>query len=113
MSVDIRHLFDTKLPETFAQQPERATAINTVFLMQITGDGGGEWTVNASPSGPKVSQGVTGEQKATIAMRAEDFQKIYKSDSEMMPLYFAGKMKIEGDQMAGMQLSKLLAMCRN
>ncbi|MBN3928675.1 SCP2 sterol-binding domain-containing protein [Streptomyces verrucosisporus] len=112
MSVDIRHLFDTKLPEIFARQPDKATAINAVFLMEITGDGG-IWTVDASPSGPKVTKGATGTPQTTLSIRAEDFQRVYEDDSALMPLYFAGKAKITGDQVASTRLSRLLEMCRS
>ncbi|MEU9383761.1 hypothetical protein AB0D38_23475 [Streptomyces sp. NPDC048279] len=62
MSVDIQHLFNTALPDAFVQDPDGAKSFKGIYQIAVTGDGGGEWQVNASPTGSK--GGGCGQQRA-------------------------------------------------
>jgi putative sterol carrier protein len=44
-------------------------------------------------------------------MTSEDFQKLYENpDANGMQLFFAGKLKVAGNQMLAMKLKKLFAL---
>jgi len=55
--MDAQELFGTKIPAAIAKFPDKAKEINAIYYFNITGDGGGEWTVNLSPTGPSVAVG--------------------------------------------------------
>ena len=57
---------------------------------------------------PTITQG---EKPAdcTITITSDDFQKLYESPAAGMQLFFAGKLKIAGNQMLGMKLQKLFS----
>ena len=73
--------------------------------------GGGEWYIDVSDSGPKVEKGNPGTASCTISISTDDFQKLHENpQANGMQLFFAGKLKVTGDQMQAMKLQKLFAM---
>ena len=108
MAVDIQKLFNEDLPAQLAKHPDAAKQIGGKFQMIITGDGGGEWFIDVSDSGPKAAPGNPGGADLTMTVTAEDFQKLHENpQANGMQLFFAGKLKLVGNQMLGMKLSKL------
>ncbi len=76
MAVDIQNLFNVELPQKIKDHPDKAKEIGAKFQINITGDGGGEWYIDASDSGPKAEAGNPGTAECTITMATEDFQKL-------------------------------------
>jgi putative sterol carrier protein len=110
MAVDIQKLFNEELPAKIAQNPDGAKEIGAKYQINITGDGGGEWFIDASSSGPKAEKGNPGGADCTITLAAEDFQKLHENpQANGMQLFFAGKLKVAGNQMLAMKLNKLFA----
>lgn len=99
--------FGTRLPEKIAADPEAAKEIGAVFLFNISGDGGGTWTVNLKDA-PGVSEGDAGNADCTLELSSEDWQTISEDPSQAMSLYFSGKLKVAGNAMLATKLQKLL-----
>jgi len=111
MAVDIQKLFNEELPAKLAQNADAAKQIGATYQINITGEGGGEWFIDVSDSGPKAEQGNPGTAKCTIALTSEDFQKLYENpQANGMQLFFAGKLKVTGDNMLAMKLQKLFSL---
>jgi putative sterol carrier protein len=109
MAVDIQKLFNEELPAKIAKHADEAKQIGGKFQMIITGEG--EWFVDASDSGPKVEKGNPGNADVTITIAAEDFQKLLENpQANGMQLFFAGKLKMVGNNMLAMKLQKLFTM---
>jgi len=107
MAVDIHKLFNEELPAQLAKHPDAAKAIGGKFQINITGEGGGEWFIDASDSGPSSKAG-NEPADVTITIASEDFQKLLENpQANGMQLFFAGKLKVAGNQMLAMKLSKL------
>ncbi|MGO8992015.1 MAG: SCP2 sterol-binding domain-containing protein [Polyangiaceae bacterium] len=107
MAVDTKKLFNEELPAALAKNAEEAKTIGAKYQMNITGEG--SWFIDVSATGPKVE---AGEQPAdcTITIAAEDFQKLVENpQANGMPLFFAGKLKIGGNNMLAMKLNKLFS----
>lgn len=108
MAVDIQNLFNNDLPAMLAKNPDQAKQIGAKYQFNVTGEGGGEWFIDVSDSGPKVEAGNPGTAECTMTMTAEDFQKVYENpQANGMQLFFAGKLKVSGNQMLAMKLQKL------
>ena len=107
MAVDTKKLFNEDLPAALAKNAEDARTIGATYQMNITGEG--SWFIDVSPSGPKCEPG---EKPAdcTITIAEEDFQKLVENpQANGMPLFFAGKLKIGGNNMLAMKLNKLFS----
>lgn len=110
MAVDIQKLFNEEIPAKLAEHADEAKKVGATFQMNITGEGGGEWFVNVSDSGPSIKSG-TEAADCTITIAAEDFQKLHENpQAQGMQLFFAGKLKVAGNQMLAMKLSKLFTL---
>jgi putative sterol carrier protein len=108
MAVDIQQLFNELLPAQIAAHGEKAKAINAKFQINIVGDGGGEWFIDASESGPSAKAANPGGADVTITMAVEDFHKLIENpQANGVQLFFAGKLKVDGNQMLAMKLNKL------
>jgi putative sterol carrier protein len=107
MAVDTKKLFNEDLPAALAKNAEDARTIGATYQMNITGEG--SWFIDVSATGPKCEPG---EKPAdcTITIAAEDFQKLLENpQANGMPLFFAGKLKIGGNNMLAMKLNKLFS----
>jgi putative sterol carrier protein len=111
MAVDIQKLFNEELPAALAKHSDQAKQIGAKYQLNVTGDGGGEWYIDVSDSGPKVEQGNPGSADCTITLTSEDFQKLHENpQANGMQLFFSGKLKITGNNMLAMKLQKLFDM---
>ena len=104
-------LLNEQLPAQLARHPDAAKQIGGKFQLNINGDGGGgEWFIDASDTGPKVRLGNPGTADVTITIAAEDFQKYLENpQANGMQLLFSGKLRMSGNQMLAMRLSKLFS----
>ena len=108
MAVDIKKLFNEQIPEALVKNAEEAKLVGAKYQMNITGEG--EWNIDVSPTGPFCKPG-TGDAQCTITIASEDFQKLAENpQANGMQLFFAGKLKVAGDQMLAMKLQKLFAL---
>ncbi len=78
MAVDIQKLFNEEIPAQIAKHGDAAKQVGATFQINITGDGGGEWFVNASDSGPGIEAG-NKPADCTITLTTEDFQKFHEN----------------------------------
>ena len=110
MAVDIQKLFNVDLPAALAKNGDAAKQIGAKYQLNITGEGGGEWFIDVSDSGPKAEKGNPGTADCTLTMTVEDFQKLHENpQANGMQLFFAGKLKVAGNQMLAMKLQKLFS----
>jgi putative sterol carrier protein len=107
MAVDIKKLFNEELPASLAKNADDVKTIGAKFQMNITPVG--EWFIDASDSGPVCRAG-TEEADCTLTIAEEDFQKLIENpQANGMALFFAGKLKVGGNQMLAMKLNKLFS----
>ena len=105
MAVDIKKLFNEELPAALEKNKDDAKTIGAKYQMNVTGVG--EWNIDVSDTGPFCKPG-EGPADCTITIAEEDFQKLVENpQANGMQLFFAGKLKVTGNQMLAMKLQKL------
>jgi len=108
MAVDIKKLFNEELPAAIQKNPGKATEISAKYQLNIGGDGGGQWFIDCTASGPKCEAANPGAADCTIEIHESDFQKLIENPQGAgMQLFFSGKLKVSGNQMLAMKLQKL------
>jgi putative sterol carrier protein len=109
MAVDIKKLFNEDLPAALAKNADDAKTIGAKFQVNISGATGGEWNIDVSSTGPSCKPG-NAAADCTISITDEDFQKLHENpQANGMSLFFAGKLKVSGNQMLAMKLNKLFS----
>lgn len=107
MTVDIKKLFNEELPAALQKNADDAKSIGAKYQMNVTGEG--EWNIDVSSTGPACVPG-TADADCTITIASEDFQKLVENpQANGMQLFFAGKLKVAGNQMLAMKLQKLFS----
>jgi hypothetical protein len=107
---DAQELFNTQVPEALAKNPDKAREIGAVYAFKISGDGGGEWTVDLQSNPPTCTPGISGTPQCSIEITHEDFKNMLGNPALGMQLYFQGKLKVTGDPMLATKLQKLFSM---
>ena len=110
MATNAAELFDTQVPASLAKNPDTAKTIGAVYLFNISGEGGGTWTVDLKSDPPFCKTGEHGAANCTIDIAHEDFKAMLGNPALGMQLYFQGKLKVKGDPMLATKLQKLFSM---
>ena len=66
------------------QGAAKAQGINGVMLFELSGEGGGQWTLTLADEGLKLEEGETVTPNVTFSMDAQDFVAI--ANSQLNPL---------------------------
>ena len=67
-------VFDTLVPKGLELYPDKARELNAVYVFKITGDGGGDWTVDATSNPPTCTKGDSGKGQCVITVSHDDFK---------------------------------------
>jgi hypothetical protein len=110
MPKDAQDLFDNLVPQGLQQYPDKARELNAIYCFKITGEGGGEWTVDLTSDPPTSTQGDTGKAQCTVEVEHEDFRAMLGNPQLGMQLYFQGKLKVTGDPMLATKLQQFFAL---
>ena len=102
------HLFDELLPLRFHQAPEKAEEFgNLVYSFVVSDEGGGEWTMFLGTT-PRVEKGKHPHANCTVELSHQHFMDLMTGGgASAMSLFMQGRVKIFGDPMMAMKLSKL------
>jgi putative sterol carrier protein len=112
MPKDAADLFDNLVPEGLKQFPDKARELNSIYCFKVTGDGGGEWTVDTTIDPPSCIRGDSGKAQCTIEVAHDDFKTMLSDPNAGMQLYFQGKLRVSGDPMLAMKLQQLFEIAR-
>lgn len=112
MPKDAADLFDNLVPQGLKQYPDKAREVNAIYCFKVSGEGGGEWTVDCTADPPVCARGDTGKAQCTIEVAADDFKTMLSDPNAGMQLYFQGKLRVSGDPMLAMKLQQLLEIAK-
>jgi putative sterol carrier protein len=103
-----QHLFDELLPLRFHQAPEKAEEFgNLVYSFVVSDEGGGTWTMFLGTT-PRVEKGKHPHANCTVELSHQHFMDLVTGGgASAMSLFMQGRVKISGDPMMAMKLSKL------
>jgi len=100
--------FEEKIAKKLVDKPETSKAVNAVYEFNITGDGGGVWTVDLTKEPGTVTAGTTGNAKCTVTCASSDFMSIVSGKMNPQMAFMSGKLKIKGDMGLAMKLQKVI-----
>ena len=105
----VKDILETEIAKRLTDKPELAKDINAVVHFSISGDGGGDWTLDCTKTEGWVTPGKVGESKMTIMAASADFEKIINKQMNAQMAAMQGKLKFKPMDMAlAMKLAKLM-----
>jgi putative sterol carrier protein len=100
--------------EIFAQmseafQADKAGSLRATFQFNLSGEGGGDWTVTVADGTCTVAEGKAEKPNITIGMVADDFVKMVEGELSPVAAFMQGKIKLQGDMNLAMKLQEIFA----
>jgi putative sterol carrier protein len=102
-----KDFFEQTLQSKIAGDGAAASSVGAIFLFNITGEGGGAWTVNLKDQ-LGVTPGDAGNSECTLECATSDWEVIAANPQAAMQLYFEGKLKVAGNVMLATKLQQIL-----
>ena len=88
-------------------RPDKAGSLAAIYQFQLTGSGGGTWSVTVAKRACAVSEGETAPPGVTIRMSGSDFIKLARGQLDTTRAYQEGKITISGDTNLAARFSEL------
>lgn len=101
---DVKEVFG-KMPEVF--NPSAAQGLDAVFQYDITGDGGGSWSVIVKDGACQIQEGTHDSPSVTLTMSAETWLSIVNRETNGMQAFMSGQLKASGDIMLAQRIEQL------
>ncbi len=103
----VAELFE-RMPGQF--NAEKAGDMNAVILFDLSGDGGGQWSVTIANGACDIVTGAADSPKATVRMDAGDYHDMITGKLNPMMAFMSGKVKVEGDLNTVMKFQSIFGM---
>jgi alkyl sulfatase BDS1-like metallo-beta-lactamase superfamily hydrolase len=88
--------------------PAKVAGINAVILFDLSGEGGGKWTLKLADGEVGLEEGETDPPAMTLSMSAQDFVAMTNGELNAMAAFMQGKIRITGDMSLAMRLQNIL-----
>jgi putative sterol carrier protein len=107
-AASVKDVFERHMPERLQSKPDVVSKINAIYQFNITGPGGGQWSVDCTQPGGAVMSGQAGAAKCTVHCTDSDFLNIVNGKLNPQMAFMSGKLKIQGDMGLAMKLQQIL-----
>ena len=104
---DVKVDFEENIAKGIGEDPEKAKMVGAIYCFNITGDGGGTWTVDLKTD-PGVRAGDHGDADCTIEVSTDDWHTMRAKPGSAMELYMQGRLKVGGNVMLAAKLQQVL-----
>jgi putative sterol carrier protein len=94
------------LPERF--RSERAGDLRAIYAFELSGDGGGAWTVHVADGVLRVADGGDANADVTLRATADDWMAIVEGRKDPQLAFLTGKLKVSGDLQLGLRLREVV-----
>jgi putative sterol carrier protein len=104
----VKDVFEKHIPARFQAKPDVIQKINAIYQFNITGPGGGTWSVDCTQPGGRIQAGAATSPKCTVAAVDDDFLAIVNGKLNAQMAFMSGKLRIQGDMGLALKLQQIL-----
>jgi putative sterol carrier protein len=104
----VQEVFEKHIPAKFQAKPDVVQKINAIYQFNISGPGGGSWSVDCTQPGGTIQQGTAQNPRCTVAATDADFLNIVNGKLNPQMAFMSGKLRIQGDMGLAMKLQQIL-----
>ena len=91
----VAEIFTQKIADRLKSKPDVVSSVNATFVFQLSGDGGGAWTIDLKKTEDFVYEGAAETPDLTVKMAADDFLKLVEGKLNPQMAFMGGKLKFE------------------
>ena len=102
-----QEIFSDTLPGRL-EDSDKIEGLDAVYQFNISGDDGGQWTVDFTKDADYVSEGEADEADCVIDMKDSDFMDMWNGKLPGPQAFMMGKIKIQGDMGLAMKLQNFI-----
>ncbi len=104
-----KEILENKIPQKIIAKPDVVKSINALVLFDLTGEGGGRWSIDfCNPAAP-VLVGDCANPQVTLTMSATDFESMVGGQLNAQQAFLTGKLKVKGDMGTALKLGAILS----
>ncbi len=108
-TLNLAHYLESVLPEQVRQSPvARALPCGLLFVLDINGPGGGQWTCRCGDRVIHVQRGLDPSAVLTYRMDTSTFEELVRGRQTAQRAFFNGRIEIEGHVEKALMLSMLI-----
>jgi len=104
----VKGIFEEHLPAKLQAKPDVVAKINAVYQFDVSGPGGGTWTVDCTAPGGRVTAGGAPSAGCTVQVADTDLLGIIQGKVNPAMAFMTGKLRIQGDMGLAMKLQQIL-----
>ena len=97
-----KEFFEKGLPERF--KPEKATGVDVIAQINVSGPEGGSWTVTVKDQKMQVTEGIYESPNLTLKMNQNDFMDLINGKLSAEKAFFTGKVQFKGNIAVALKL---------
>ena len=101
---NVKEVFD-KVPQAF--HADAAKGLDAVFQFDITGEGGGNWSVAVKSGGVQVQEGKAAAPTVTLTMSSDTWLGMVNKQINGIQAFMSGKLKVSGDMLLAQRIPDL------
>lgn len=105
-----REFFEGTAAKLLEEKKAEAAEVGAIYQFNISGDGGGNWTLDLKNSPPSITEGKNDAADCTVELSNDDFVSLVTAENKLtvvMQLFQFGKMKVSNPGL-GMKITKVL-----
>jgi putative sterol carrier protein len=100
----------TEAARRIAADPEQLRAVNAVFKLILTGEGGGTWLLRLKDSPELVKD--DGDADCCLELSVQDCMDLLEGRVSTQQLFFRGQLEITGDMGHAVKLPRVIELLR-
>jgi putative sterol carrier protein len=104
----VRDVFEKHMAERLRDRPDVVAKVASVYQFDISGPGGGQWSVDCTAPGGAVRPGQENGARCTVSCSDADFLDIVNGRLDALKAFMCGKLRIQGDMGLAMMLHQIL-----
>lgn len=97
------------LEQRLAERPEKLSAAQGVYQLDLTGDGGGTFAMVIDGGRGEIKSGPAENPGVVVTMTAQDFVALATGKLNAMTAFMGGRLKIKGDMGLALKMQTLLS----